>query len=135
MNIMNNNLSKLKIQQYKNRSGSLLSLEKLYSLIKVKNSFIIKSNKNNIRGNHAHKKATQLIFCIKGEVNVSVKNFLNKKTYLIKEEQNSCLIVPRYNWVQLKFLKKSIILVLSSEKYSEKEYIRNYSEFLNLNKK
>lgn len=135
MNIMKNNFHKIKIQNFKNRNGSLLSLQNLYSLINVKNSFIIKSTKNSLRGNHAHKKATQSIFCVKGEVKVIIKNLLNKKTYLLKEEQNSCLIIPKYNWIQLKFLKKSIILVLSSEKYSEKEYIRNYSDFLNLNKK
>jgi dTDP-4-dehydrorhamnose 3,5-epimerase-like enzyme len=132
---MNSTIHKIKLKNFKNNSGSLLSLQEVFSLINVKNSFIIKSIKNKVRGNHAHKKATQIIFCLEGKVKVVIKNSENQKVFLLKEEQNSCLFVPRCNWTQIQFLKKSIIFVLSSEKYSEREYIRKYSDFLNYKKK
>lgn len=132
---MNSAIHKIKLKNFKNNFGGLLSFQEVFSLINVKNIFIIKSIKNKIRGNHAHKKATQIIFCLKGKVKVVIKNSENQKVFLLKEEQNSCLFVPRCNWTQIQFLKKSIIFVLSSEKYSEREYIRKYSDFLNYKKK
>jgi len=132
---MNSVIHKIKLKNFKNNSGSLLSLKEIFSLINVKNSFIIKSTKNKVRGNHAHKKATQIMCCLKGKVKVVIKNSDNQKVFLLKEEKNYCLFVPKCNWTQIQFLKKSIILVLSSEKYSENEYIRKYSDFLNYKKK
>ena len=132
---MKKNFYKIKIKNFKKNSGSLITLQKIYSLIKVKNSFIIKSNKNKIRGNHAHKKATQIIYCLKGEAEVIIDGINKKKTFLINDKLSECIYVSKLNWVKIKFLKKSIILVLSTEKYSEKEYIRNFDEFIIYKKK
>ena len=44
------------------------------------------------------------------------------------------LKIPPLNWVTYKFKKESnSIIVLCDTEYSEKEYIRNFKYFLNLN--
>ena len=47
----------------------------------LKRLFCIKSKKNSIRGNHAHKKCTQIIICINGACEVETYNGKKKKFF------------------------------------------------------
>ena len=120
----------LRIKKIKNNNGTLIPLyfNKLRSF-KAKRIFIVKGNKNFIRGQHAHKKCTQIIIQIDGETEIAI---INKKKYKFKlnSTQNRILRIPPMNWVNITFKKnKSSFLVLCDVNFSKREYIYSFKKF------
>ena len=81
------------------------------------------------RGFHAHKKTQQFLICLQGSCEVYLE--LKKKSQTIKLEKNSEGILIGKEWHVMKnFSHDCILLVLANSYYDEKDYIRNYEEFL-----
>jgi dTDP-4-dehydrorhamnose 3,5-epimerase-like enzyme len=123
------NLKKIKFKIIGSRNSfvSVFEKEKLFN---VKRFFILeKLKKNEIRGNHAHKKCYQFIISMNGTLKIeTVLN--NKNKVIILKGCREGLYVPPYCWVKLTNLNKdNSILVLCSHIYSENDYIRNYDDF------
>jgi len=121
----------LKVKKIKNVNGTLMPLyfNKIHSF-KTKRIFIVKGDKNFIRGQHAHKKCTQIILQIEGETEIEVTN-KKKYKFILKSTQNKMLRIPPMNWVNITFKKnKTSFLVLCDVNFSKKEYIYNFTTFL-----
>jgi len=87
-----------------------------------------------LRGGHAHKELKQLIIAVSGSFDITLDDGNNKKTVSLNRPYYGLLIVPGI-WRELSnFSSGAICLVLASTKYDEKDYIRDYSEFLNWKK-
>ena len=86
------------IKKIKNVNGVLMPLyfNKIHSF-NPKRIFIVKGNKNFLRGQHAHKKCTQIILQIQGETEIEVINKRKYKFYL-NSNQNKILRIPPMNW-------------------------------------
>ena len=98
-----------------------------------KRVFVVKSDKSQIRGKHAHKKCIQLLSCPNGAVEIyyETRSGIKSKATLSKPEQY--LIIPPLTWCVQKYLKNnSILLSVCDQKYKEADYIRSYKKFLNL---
>jgi dTDP-4-dehydrorhamnose 3,5-epimerase-like enzyme len=81
------------------------------------------------RGGHAHKDLSQLIVAAGGSFDVVLDDGKRKKTFTLNRPYKGLLIVPGI-WRELvNFSSGSNCLVLASENYSEKDYIREYVEF------
>lgn len=81
-----------------------------------------------IRGNHAHIKDNQILYCLSGQLEITTTNKISKTTTIC--ETGTIVNIPRLTWSSIKFLKeKSSFLCICSESYDESEYIRNYNEF------
>ncbi|MAY90778.1 MAG: hypothetical protein CMN00_06335 [Rickettsiales bacterium] len=121
----------MKIKNIKNKSCLISILENLkIKNFQVKRIFFLKSSKNTIRGNHAHKKCTQIFISLKGSIDLLIEKKRIKKIKL--KEFSNFVKVPPLNWVKIKLKKNQILMVLCNENYSEKEYIRNYQKFLKI---
>ena len=84
------------------------------------------------RGSHAHRQLRQLIIALSGKFEVKLTG-LNWVRSFVLDSPNQALIVPPMTWRDLSgFSEGAICLVLASETYDERDYIRNYSEFLAL---
>jgi len=81
------------------------------------------------RGGHAHKNLFQLIVAASGSFDVIIDDGNNKKTISLNRPYYGLLIVPGIWREIVNFSSGAICLVLASEKYYEKDYIRNYSNF------
>lgn len=82
------------------------------------------------RGAHGHKELYQLIIAASGSFNVILDDGKIKRTITLNNP-NYGLYIPPGIWRDLEsFSSGSILLVLASEKYSEKDYLRNYKEYL-----
>jgi dTDP-4-dehydrorhamnose 3,5-epimerase-like enzyme len=82
------------------------------------------------RGAHAHKQLYQLIIAASGSFTVTLDDGTNKKTFNLKRSYYGLLVVPGI-WRDLDdFSSGSVLLCLASEHYDEKDYIRDYQEFL-----
>ncbi len=82
------------------------------------------------RGAHAHKQLYQLIIAASGSFTVTLDDGTNKKSFNLKRSYYGLLVVPGI-WRDLDdFSSGSVLLCLASEHYDEKDYIRDYQEFL-----
>jgi hypothetical protein len=97
--------------------------------IKIPRVFSIKMKEDTIRGNHAHKECWQIILPMTHQVEI-VANFGHVQNKYQLLPLTSILVVPPMNWVKLSCPKNSIVTVLTSEIFSESDYIRNFEEYL-----
>lgn len=87
------------------------------------------------RGGHAHKDLSQLIVAVSGSFSVTLDDGNVKRTFVLNRPYQGLYVVPGI-WRTLDdFSSGSVCLVLASEKYSEKDYIRDYAEYIEYKKK
>ena len=104
--------------------------------IKVKRIFIIYGKKNHIRGDHAHKKCSQVFFPIMGKIKINMKYKKTEKSINLSHSGSKALLVPPRIWSRIEFLKNnSIVLVLTNYEYDFKDYIETYKEFIAFQKR
>jgi dTDP-4-dehydrorhamnose 3,5-epimerase-like enzyme len=86
------------------------------------------------RGGHAHKDLKQLIIAVSGSFDVIVGDGKTEKTFSLNRP-NKGLYFTSGLWRKINnFSSGAICLVLASHEYDEKDYIRNYNEFLSYKK-
>ena len=82
------------------------------------------------RGGHAFKTSQEFIVALSGSFNVIIDDGSGKKTYALNRSYYG-LYVPSMCWREMvEFSTNSLALVVTSTKFSEEDYIRNYNEFL-----
>ncbi|MBC9030938.1 WxcM-like domain-containing protein [Sphingomonas sp. JC676] len=82
------------------------------------------------RGAHAHKQLHQLMIAVSGSFNVTLDDGANKQTFFLNRSNYGLYICPMM-WRELHdFSSASVCMVLASRKYDEKDYFRDYDQFL-----
>lgn len=82
------------------------------------------------RGSHAHKELSQLIIAASGSFTVTLDDGKNKRSFLLNRPYLGLYIKPGL-WRDLgDFSSGAVCLVLASEVYQAKDYIRDYDFFL-----
>jgi len=81
------------------------------------------------RGSHAFKNQKEVIFALSGSFDVVLDDGEEQRRYQLNRA-NTGIYVPNMMWRYLEnFATNSLCLVLSSTKFDEEEYIRNYKDF------
>lgn len=86
------------------------------------------------RGFHAHYKTSQLLFCIKGSVRMVLDDGENKEEATLNKPSDGILLKPLIWHEMHDMTEETILLVLASHTYSERDYIRDYKTFLKISK-
>ncbi len=86
------------------------------------------------RGGHAHKELCQLIVAASGAFTVELDDGTEKKAFTLNRPYQGLLVKPGIWRTLTDFSSGSICMVLASEKYDEKDYIRCYDEFVEYRK-
>jgi hypothetical protein len=82
------------------------------------------------RGAHAHKECHQFLIAASGSFEVELDDGISKRTIALNRPYYG-LHIPPGIWASEKcFSSGAICLVLTSHKYNEKDYIRDYGLFL-----
>ena len=82
------------------------------------------------RGFHAHKSLEQILICIHGSCKILLDNGREKKVVPLEKPYEG-LYVSNDMWREMfDFSPDAVLLVLASELYDERDYIRDYDEFL-----
>lgn len=87
------------------------------------------------RGGHAHKDLQQILFCPYGKIKVFLDNGYEKEEFIL-DSPNKGLIIGNNIWRDMVWEQEnSVLCVAASKLYNEKDYIRDYEEFLDLVRK
>ena len=85
------------------------------------------------RGGHAYKNNEELIVALSGSFDVIIDDGKEMKTFSLNRSYYG-LYVPKGTWREMQnFSTNSLALILSSTKYDESDYIRDYDEFKSYN--
>lgn len=85
------------------------------------------------RGGHAYKETEEFIVALSGSFDVVLNDGKESKTYSLNRSYYG-LYVPKMTWREIvNFSTNSVALVLSSTKYNEHDYIRDFDEYKRLN--
>ena len=117
---------------HENGLGSLAVIERseFTPFDPVRAYFIYDVPAETSRGFHAHKNLQQLMIAVSGSLCVTIDDGKQRKDFLLDSPSKGLLLRPGA-WREMHtFSSKSICLVVASEKFDEKDYIRNYSDFL-----
>ena len=85
------------------------------------------------RGGHAYKENEELIVALSGSFDVVLDDGKEKKTFSLNRSYYG-LYVPKGTWREMQYFStNSLALILSSTRYDESDYIRDYDEFKSYN--
>jgi hypothetical protein len=87
------------------------------------------------RGAHAHKECHQFLVAASGAFEVLMDDGNTKRQVMLNRPYIGLYIPPRIWASEINFSSGAICLVLASHPYDESDYIRDYSEYILLNKK
>lgn len=124
---------KLDFQTFGDKNGSLISLEENKNIpFKIKRVYYIFDTKEAvIRGLHAHKNLEQVLICVNGSCEILLDDGKEKSIIKIKN-RNEGLFIEKMVWHEMfNFSADCVLIVLASDYYDEKDYIRDYNEFKN----
>ena len=125
------------LKKFTKKSGRLLPITFNNKFpIKVKRMFFIYGKKKYKRGDHAHKKCSQVFIPIKGKIKINMKYRKIEKSILLNGNRSRSLFVPPKIWSSVEFLNSnSLVLVLTDYEYDFKDYIETYKEFIAFQRK
>jgi len=111
--------------------GGLIPFEKGMNVpFEVARAFyIFNTRPGTARGSHANRNSQFLFVVISGSCNVKINNGI-EQSIITLNRPNQALWLDKMVWKEMyDFSYNAILLVLSNEKYDEKEYIRDYPEY------
>lgn len=87
------------------------------------------------RGGHGHITLESLIVAVSGSFDVTIDDGFEKKTFSLNRPYVGLNVKPGM-WRELhNFSSGAVCLVLASQPYEEKDYLRNYEEYLQLKRR
>jgi hypothetical protein len=90
------------------------------------------ANPKAIRGKHAHRRLQQAIFCINGSFSLHLDDGRTRQRLLLNDPSCGVLLGTMLWHTMSSFSYDCVILVLASEVFDERDYIRDYAEFKRL---
>lgn len=83
------------------------------------------------RGAHAHKECHQFLVAASGSFEIELNDGKTKRTVMLNRPYFGLHIPPGVWAAEKSFSSGAVCLVLTSEKYDESDYIREYKDYLN----
>lgn len=116
----------------KNRAGNITpvhnSLELPFAIKRIFYLYDVPGGES--RGAHSHKKCHQFLVAASGSFEVLLNDGNTQRLVQLNRPYVGLHIPPMIWASEINFSSGSICLVLASENYDERDYIRNYHEFI-----
>lgn len=123
----------IRFQTHGDERGALIALEEYKNIpFEVKRVYFMYDTKPGVhRGMHAHKTLRQVLFCPCGECTIKLDNGKESVEVRLKDPTEGLVVEPN-TWREMyDFDFGTVLMVLASDYYDEKDYIRDYADFLN----
>ena len=126
------NCNIIQLPKVHNRAGNITALENDITIpFEVKRIYYLYDIPGGEgRGGHAHKDLQQFIIAVSGAFDVLLDDGKNKKIVHLNRPYIGLHIVPGIWRELLNFSSGSVCLVLASHKFEEKDYLRDYNQFI-----
>jgi dTDP-4-dehydrorhamnose 3,5-epimerase-like enzyme len=124
----------IKFQELGDDRGSLVAIEvghrREIPFIVKRVYYIYRTASGVSRGFHAHKELKQVALAISGSCKMVLDDGTTR-TVVTLDSPTKGILIENYVWREMhKFSDDCILLVLASEHYDEKDYIRDYDDFI-----
>lgn len=122
----------VKLPSLGDERGSLVALEAGKSVpFEIKRVYYLFATKDGVsRGFHAHKKLQQIAVCVTGKCRMVLDDGHTREEAWL-DSPTKGLVINDLIWREIHdFSSDCVMLVLASEHYDEKDYIRIYDDFL-----
>ena len=83
-----------------------------------------------VRGRHAHYKTEQVLVAVTGRIIVTTDNGKGNIQTFVLDEPDMAVYIPPNVWHTMQYSHTAIQLVFASTEFDEKDYIRDYNNFL-----
>ena len=135
MNNITSYVSTVELKKIGDSRGYLIALENGTNVsFEIKRVYYIFGTQAGIvRGHHAHQKLKQLLVCTSGSCKVQCEWQNHKAEYLLDSPEKALFINGLVWHTMSDFTPDCILLVLADDYYNEKDYIRDYEQYLRLN--
>ena len=114
--------------------GHLVALEYKNDIpFDIKRVYYLTDTKEGVpRGFHAHRELVQVAVCVSGRCLMKLDNgSLKEEVWL--DSPDKVIVIDKMIWHEMhEFSSDCVLLVLASEVYDERDYIRDYTTFKNL---
>lgn len=126
------NCGMIKFKSNNDKYGILVPIEGKKDIpFQIKRIYYIKDVKEGTtRGYHSHRMLHQVLICVSGQVKIRLKNPSQEEVVELKDSSEGLYIGPMIWREMFDFSDDAVLLVLASELYDEKDYIRNYDFYL-----
>jgi dTDP-4-dehydrorhamnose 3,5-epimerase-like enzyme len=115
-------------------NGSLTVFEEGPVPFSVVRTFVVRAHAGQTRGQHAHRKCTQLLAALSGKIRVTVVDGTGETVFILSDSTEGLLIPPMV-WATQEYLQDdSILLVACDQRFDEDDYIRDQNIFSRLTK-
>jgi dTDP-4-dehydrorhamnose 3,5-epimerase-like enzyme len=122
----------IKFQKHGDDRGQLIALENEKEIpFEIKRVYYMFETGEGVRrGFHAHKNLKQILICTSGSCKIHLDDGKETKE-IVLDDPSEGLFITNNLWREMyDFSKDAVLMVLASDLYNEKDYIRNYDEFL-----
>jgi dTDP-4-dehydrorhamnose 3,5-epimerase-like enzyme len=92
--------------------------------------FITDVSKDEIRGEHAHKKLEQVFVCLQGSFELEVNDGINIQKVVVNNRTEAFYLKPGLWREMSNFTNDAICLVIASDSYDPIDYILDFNEYL-----
>ena len=126
-------VKRISIPTIKDHRGNLCFVENKQEIpFSIKRIFYVYDiPSGSIKGSHAHRSLEQFIIVMSGSFDIVLDDGVKIKTFHLNEPSVGLYIPPMVWSSQENFSAGCCYVVLTSDKYSESDYIRNYEQFIN----
>lgn len=127
-----NKVQMLEFPQHGDERGHLVVIEGNQDIpFNIARAFYIYGSEPSvIRGQHANRKTEFVLINVAGKSKVRVKDGEGNEAVFSLNRPHTGIYLPTMVWKEMfDFSSDSVLLVLASEHYDPKEYIRDYKEF------
>lgn len=128
-----NKVQMLEFPQHGDERGHLVVVEGMKDVpFEIKRIFYIYgSDAEVVRGQHANRKTEFVLINVAGKSKVRVKDGEGNEAVFCLNRPHTGIYLPTMVWKDMyDFSADSVLLCLASEHYDNKEYIRDYNEFV-----
>lgn len=100
-----------------------------YVPFEIRRVFTVSARSGDIRGDHAHRKCTQLLVCVSGKIRVTCDNGSIVTAHCL-DSMGMGLLIPPGIWAKEDYMEDgAVLMVMCDRGYEEEDYLRDYEDF------